>query len=80
MQQEIHGNRMLGIDLLNPDFIKLGESFGVTSYRAASPDALRNAIEKALAKNEPALIEAPIGDTPAPWAFIEMPRVRGKKA
>ena len=79
MQQEIHGNRVIGTDLANPDFIKLGESFGITSYRAANPVALRGALEKALALNEPVLIDAPIGDTPAPWAFIEMPRVRGKK-
>jgi acetolactate synthase I/II/III large subunit len=79
MQQEVHGNRVIGTDLANPDFVKLGKSFGVASYRAASPDALRGALEKALARNEPALIAVPIGDTPAPWPFIELPRVRGKK-
>jgi acetolactate synthase I/II/III large subunit len=79
MQQEVHGNRVIGTDLANPDFVRLGESFGVDSYRAASPDALRGALEKTLARNEPALIEVPIGDTPAPWPFVELPRVRGKK-
>jgi len=79
MQQEIHGNRVIGTDLANPDFVKLGESFGITSYRAGNPEALRGALEKALALGEHVLIDAPIGDTPAPWAFIEMPRVRGKK-
>jgi acetolactate synthase I/II/III large subunit len=79
MQQEVHGNRVIGTDLANPDFVKLGESFGVSSYRAASPDALRGALEKAFGKNEPALIAVPIGDTPAPWPFIELPRVRGEK-
>jgi acetolactate synthase-1/2/3 large subunit len=78
MQQDVHGNRVIGTDLANPDFVKLGESFGVDSYRAASPAALRGALEKALGKNEPALIEVPIGDTPAPWPFVELPRVRGK--
>lgn len=78
MQQEVHGNRVIGTDLANPDFVRLGESFGVDSYRAASPEALRVALEKTLAKNEPALIEVPIGATPAPWPFIELPRVRGK--
>jgi acetolactate synthase-1/2/3 large subunit len=78
MQQDVHGNRVIGTDLANPDFVRLGESFGVDSYRAASPAALRGALEKALGKNEPALIEVPIGDTPAPWPFVELPRVRGK--
>jgi acetolactate synthase I/II/III large subunit len=78
MQQDVHGNRVIGTDLVNPDFVRLGESFDVDSYRAASPEALRGALEKALGKNEPALIEVPIGDTPAPWPFVELPRVRGK--
>jgi acetolactate synthase-1/2/3 large subunit len=79
MQQEVHGNRVIGTDLTNPDFVKLGESFGVASYRATSPDALRAVLEKTLANNEPALIAVPIGDTPAPWPFVELPRVRGSK-
>jgi acetolactate synthase-1/2/3 large subunit len=78
MQREVHGNRVIGTDLANPDFVRLGESFGIDSYRAASPEALRAALEKALARNEPVLIEVPIGDTPAPWPFIELPRVRGR--
>ena len=79
MQRNIHGNRVIGTDLANPDFVKLGESFGITSYRAASPEALRGVLEKALARNEPVLIDAPVGDMPFPWPFIDMPRVRGRK-
>jgi acetolactate synthase-1/2/3 large subunit len=80
MQQDIHGNRVIGSDLTNPDFVKLGESFGIASHRARDPEALRGVLEKALALNEPALIEVPVGgDMPAPWPFIEMPRVRGRK-
>lgn len=79
MQKNIHGNRVIGTDLANPDFVKLGESFGITSYKAASPEALRGALEKALAANEPALIDCPVGEMPFPWPFIELPRVRGKK-
>ena len=77
MQRNIHGNRVIGTDLTNPDFIKLGESFGITSHRAANPEALRGALEKALASGEPALIECPVGDMPFPWPFIELPKVRG---
>jgi len=80
MQQDVHGNRVIGTDLANPDFVKLGEAFGIASYRARDPEALRGVLEKAIAANEPALIDAPVGgDMPAPWPFIEMPRVRGKK-
>ena len=80
MQIDVHGNRVIGSDLANPDFVKLGESFGILSLRAGSPDALRGALEKAFAANEPALIEVPVGDMPFPWPYIDLPRVRGKKA
>ena len=80
MQRNIHGNRVIGTDLANPDFVKLGESFGIMSQRAASPEALRGALEKALTANEPALIDCPVGDMPFPWPFIDLPRVRGVKS
>jgi acetolactate synthase-1/2/3 large subunit len=79
MQRNIHGNRTIATDLANPDFVKLGESFGIMSLRARDPEGFRGALEKALKANEPALIEVPVGDMPFPWPYIDMPRVRGKK-
>ncbi len=76
MQRDLHGNRLIGSDLANPDFFKLADSFGIGGYRASGPEALRRALEQALAKNEPALIEVPCGDMPGPWQFIDMPKVR----
>jgi acetolactate synthase-1/2/3 large subunit len=77
MQRHDHGNRVIGTDLANPDFIKLADSFGIAGYRAKDPATLRKALETALSKNEPALIEVPVGDLPDPWQFIDMPKVRG---
>ena len=37
-------------DLVNPDFVKLAESFGVGAARVTSPDQFRPALEKALAR------------------------------
>ena len=79
MQRNMHGNRVIATDLANPDFVKLGESFGVLSLRASNPETFRGALAKALAANEPALIEVPVGDTPFPWPHIDLPRVRGAK-
>jgi acetolactate synthase-1/2/3 large subunit len=79
MQRNIHGNRTIASDLANPDFVKLGESFGIMSLRARDPEGFRGALEKALKANEPALIEVPVGDMPFPWPYIDMPRVRGNK-
>jgi acetolactate synthase-1/2/3 large subunit len=77
MQRDLHGNRLIGSDLANPDFVRLAESFGIGGYRVGGPEALRQALEKALGRNEPALIEVPCGDMPSPWQFIELPKVRG---
>ena len=77
MQRQDHGNRVIGSDLANPDFLKLADSFGIGGYRAKDPAALRKALETALGKNEPALIEVPVGELPDPWQFIDLPKVRG---
>ncbi|MGH8315039.1 MAG: thiamine pyrophosphate-dependent enzyme [Steroidobacterales bacterium] len=65
--------RTLGADLVNPDFLKLAEAYGVRASRASSPDALRVALDKAFAESGPTLIEAPIekGVEKSPWRFIE---------
>jgi len=77
MQRDLHGNRLIGSDLANPDFVRLAESFGIGGCRVTGPEGLRQALEKALASNDPALIEVPCGDMPSPWQFIELPKVRG---
>jgi acetolactate synthase-1/2/3 large subunit len=77
MQRDLHGNRLIGSDLANPDFVRLAESFGIGGARVTDPQGLRRALEGALAKNEPALIEVPCGDMPSPWQFIDLPKVRG---
>jgi acetolactate synthase I/II/III large subunit len=77
MQKSLHGNRLLGTDLANPDFVRLAESFGIAGYRAGNPEGLRQALEKSLASNEPALIEVPVGEMPSPWPFLDLPKVRG---
>jgi acetolactate synthase-1/2/3 large subunit len=77
MQRKDHGNRVIGSDLANPDFVRLADSFGIAGERVASPEALRQALARALARNEPTLIEVPCGDMPDPWRFIDMPKVRG---
>ncbi|HUI94363.1 MAG TPA: thiamine pyrophosphate-dependent enzyme [Xanthobacteraceae bacterium] len=77
MQKKDHGNRVIGSDLANPDFMRLADSFGIGGYRVKDPPGLRKALEQALAKNEPAIIEVPCGDLPDPWQFIDMPKLRG---
>ena len=52
-QKETFGGRFLGSKLVNPDFVKFGESFGVPSFRAESPQALRRILDKAFGLNSP---------------------------
>ncbi len=78
IQQEQFGNRLIGSDLTNPDFVKYAQSFGAVAERARDPNQLRSALRRALIRREPSLIEVPIGPLPSPWEFIHMPRIRGK--
>jgi acetolactate synthase-1/2/3 large subunit len=77
MQREFYGNRVIASDLTNPDFVRLADSFGVFARAADDPDGLRGALEQALARDAPALIEVKVGEFPAPWQHIVLPRVRG---
>ncbi len=77
MQKEEHGNRVIASDLLNPDFPKLAESYGMSGHRVRSAEELRPVLEKAIASGEPNLIEVPIGEVPSPWGHIQLPRIRG---
>jgi acetolactate synthase I/II/III large subunit len=69
-QVQDYGNRVIASDLTNPDFLKLADSFGIMGLRATSPEALRQALRKALAANEPALIEVPVGEMPNPFSLL----------
>jgi len=64
--------RVVASDLVNPDFVKLAESFGVGAARVTSPDQFRPALEKALADGGPYVIaiEVPTDSESTPWEFI----------
>ncbi|OWV94124.1 thiamine pyrophosphate-dependent enzyme [Rhizobium sp. R693] len=71
-QKQTYSGRYLGSELTNPDFVKLGESFGVKTFRATSPRELKSLIIEALDLNAPVLIEVPIerGSEASPWPFL----------
>jgi acetolactate synthase-1/2/3 large subunit len=71
-QRQRFDGRVVAADLVNPDFVKLAESFGVQAARVTSPDHFRPALEKALAHGGPALIavEVPRDSEVTPWTFI----------
>ncbi|MEX0283298.1 MAG: thiamine pyrophosphate-dependent enzyme [Paracoccaceae bacterium] len=77
-QIENYDNRPIASDLVNPDFVALAQSFGVTAERAETPDGLRAALGRAIDNDGPNLIEVPMSDNvPSPWPYIMLPKVRG---
>ena len=76
MQQLNYDGRVIASDLKNPDFVKLGESFGVCSMRATDPAGLGREITAALGHSGPSLIEVPVGVFPDPWSIFQRPKAR----
>jgi acetolactate synthase-1/2/3 large subunit len=78
IQRERYGNRQIGTDLHNPDFVAFAKSFDAAAERAATPEQLRTALRRALRQRDvPTVIEVRVGDMPSPWEFIFMEKVRG---
>jgi acetolactate synthase-1/2/3 large subunit len=74
IQQQSFNNRVIASDLHNPDFVKLGESFGIAAERVKSPAELGAAISRGLARGGPMLIDCPVGPLPDPWSLVAQPR------
>src|SRR5437764_14423387 len=78
MQKNDYGNKLIAVELRNPNFPKMADSYGIAGVRAQSPDALRRELAAALKRRGPTLIEVPVGEMPDPWSTLMMPRVRGR--
>ena len=74
-QQEWFGNRTIASDLVNPDFVKMAQSFGARGVLVRSPSELRSALGAAFAEAGPTIIEVPVGEMASPWEFILLPRL-----
>ncbi|QOZ10958.1 thiamine pyrophosphate-dependent enzyme [Bradyrhizobium sp. CCBAU 51765] len=75
-QRERFDGRVVASDLVNPDFVKLAESFGVAAARVTAPDQFKAVLEKALAHGGPYLISIEVtrDSEVSPWAFIHPPK------
>jgi acetolactate synthase I/II/III large subunit len=79
MQKEDYGNRLIGVDLQNPQFPKMAESFGVAGVKTTTPDGLRRELAAALKRRGTTLIEVAVGEMPDPWKVLVPPRIRGTR-
>ena len=79
MQKEDYGNKLIGVDLLNPNFPKMAESFGAAGVRTTTPEGLRRELAAALKRRGTTLIEVAVGEMPDPWKVLIPPRIRGMR-
>jgi len=77
MLTEDYGGRALGVDLSNPDFVRLAESFGIPGRRASTPGVFRKVLAEAVATDGPALVEYVTPEFPSPWPLYFRPQIRG---
>jgi acetolactate synthase-1/2/3 large subunit len=56
-QANNYNSRFLGTDLVNPDFVKLFESYGFEGAKVSTVEQLSRALEQAVASNRTQLIE-----------------------
>jgi len=59
-KQERSADRTAGTHLTNPDFVKLGESFGIDSFRPKNVKALKEILQQRVHGKKMTLIEVPI--------------------
>jgi acetolactate synthase-1/2/3 large subunit len=64
IQETRFGGHTIASDLRNPDMLKLAEAYGVEGRRANSPEELHETLRDVLKRNDPALIEVPVGPMP----------------
>ncbi|MDT0201854.1 thiamine pyrophosphate-binding protein [Nocardioides sp. AE5] len=68
--QETEFGNIIGADLTNPDFVALGEAFGISSLRIGDPGSLAGALNELSGETAPTLIEVPVGAMPSPWHLL----------
>ena len=67
MQIRDYDERVIATDLINPDFVKLGESFGAIAFRAEDEgQPCGTAMRYGFASELPTIIEVPIGEDAQP--------------
>jgi acetolactate synthase-1/2/3 large subunit len=72
--QALGARPVVGSRFRNPDFQVLAEAFGVRAAQTDSPSGLKPLLERALADDEPWLVEVkiPEGSERSPWEYIHM--------
>lgn len=56
-QEKAYPGRVIGTDLINPDFLALAKAFGCAAYRIERDEQIEDVLRAALAENGPAVVE-----------------------
>lgn len=78
-QKEGYGGRHIAVELHNPDFAKMAETYGARGIHADGPEELAAALKESLNAKGPTLIEVPIGEVPNTWSLVKRPSSAGAK-
>ena len=62
-QKTERGGRYVAVDLVNPDYVKLADAYGIPGVRANSPVELEREVIRAFGRYLPTIIDVPI----EPW-------------
>ncbi len=69
-QEQFYAKNYSGVELLNPDFVKLAEAFGMEAVCAENTEELKTAIQKAHATPKPFLIHAKVQKEENVWPMV----------
>lgn len=59
-QRNTYPGRYTNVDLVNPDYVKIADAYGIEAIRAESPEQLQDALAGARTNRDPVLIDVPI--------------------
>ncbi|MEX1159135.1 MAG: thiamine pyrophosphate-binding protein, partial [Thermomicrobiales bacterium] len=59
-QKRSYPGRYVAVDLVNPDYVKLADAYGIQGVRAGSPEELSEALSIAKSSDMPVIIDVPI--------------------
>ena len=65
--KNLFGGSSIGVELKNPDFMKLADAYGVVGMTAKNPEELQKSLKKAINLNKTVIIEVPISQMPSPF-------------
>jgi acetolactate synthase-1/2/3 large subunit len=74
-----YGGRAIATTLVNPDFVKFADSFGVAARRVTTPEQMQQALRELIAAQVPAVIDYQVKDIPTAFWLRFLPQVRKHK-